>query len=40
MIEDSSFSPAGGSNNEPYPSGGKNSEEEVEDIEEIDMTEE
>lgn len=40
MIEDSSFSPAGGSDNEPYPSGGKNPEEEVEDIEEIDTTEE
>lgn len=40
MIEDSSFSPPGGSDNEPYPSGGKNPEEEVEDIEEIDMTEE
>lgn len=40
MIEDSSFSPAGGSDNEPYPSGGKNPEEEVEGIEEIDMTEE
>ena len=40
MIEDSSFSPVGGSDNEPYPSGGKNPEEEVEDIEEIDMTEE
>ena len=34
MIEDSSFSPAGGSDNEPYPFGGKNPEEEVEDIEE------
>lgn len=40
MIEDSSFSPAGGSDNEPYPSGGKNPEEEVEDIEEIDTAEE
>jgi hypothetical protein len=40
MIEDSSFSPAGGSDNEPYPSGGKNPEEEIEDIEEIDTTEE
>lgn len=40
MIEDSSFSPAGGSDNEPYPSGGNNPEEEVEDIEEIDTTEE
>lgn len=40
MIEDSSFGPAGGSDNEPYPSGGKNPEEEVEDIEEIDTTEE
>lgn len=40
MIEDSSFSPTGGSDNEPYPSGGKNPEEDVEDIEEIDMTEE
>lgn len=40
MIEDSSFSPAGGSDNEPYPSGGKNPEGEVEDIEEIDTAEE
>lgn len=40
MIEDSSFGPAGGSGNEPYPSGGKNPEEEVEDIEEIDTAEE
>lgn len=40
MIEDSSFGPAGGSDNEPYPSGGKNPEEEVEDIEEIDTAEE
>lgn len=40
MIEDSSFGSAGGSDNEPYPSGGKNPEEEVENIEEIDMTEE
>lgn len=40
MIEDSSFSPVGGSDNEPYPSGGKNPEEEVENIEEINMTEE
>ena len=40
MLEESSFSPAGGSDNEPYPSGGNNPEEKVEDIEEIDMTEE
>ena len=38
ILEESSFITSG--DTEPYPSGGKNPKEEVEDIEEIDMTEE
>lgn len=38
MLEESSFAASG--NTEPYPSGGKNPEEDVEDIEEINITEE